>query len=264
MNKKLYSRLLLASLLVFTIQCSPGNFKSDSASTVNGNNNNNGGGNGAAGGAADAERETRRRELEKQIDEASAPGFASSTPGVPVITFDRVQAAYLIRVPMVLSILQMDMTFPEYPEMRLYSENLTVQGNLKPFMTVLIPVKYVLRNVISVPTRLPNGDRLPSFAAGEGPSNAILLTPNKERKVYLYLSAEAFAVFAETSFNPVPTIDGITLTLPPIPITANGDSTRYMGSINMVAEKGPYKGGFFLSHRLDPKLGKILDEYYLH
>tara|TARA_B110001454_G_scaffold16046_1_gene14409 strand:+ start:57546 stop:58349 length:804 start_codon:yes stop_codon:yes gene_type:complete len=267
MNGKLFSRILLASSLTFLIQCSPGSFKSENSPTSSSNNSTSTGG-GGGGGTTTDDLAARRKTLEKAIASASMTGYAltgaipSST--VPYIDFDRANGNFVIRVPMTNfgSLTSIDMTFPEYPGMRLYIDYLSSM----PYTTLIIPVKYVLRNVTEVPAKLPNGNTVPLFPAGEAPSRAILLTPNKERKVYLYLSAEAFGLFAETSFNPLASfsVSGIPVQLNDLIFTISDKNQNPLGYITLVGEKAPYKGGFFISHKIDPKLGKILDEYYLN
>lgn len=280
MNRKLYSRLLLASTLVFIIQCAPGFNSSTLPSSGSASDGSNGGLGDDPSDNEPQKREARRRELEKIIDNAVMTGYTLDNTTAPVISFDRTKGAYLIRVPMGLDlgITALDMTFKEYPGIELYVEHITINPNTanaisKPFVTLLIPVRYVLRNVMEVPARLPNGDRLPLFAAGEGPSKAILLTPNRDKKVYLYLSAEAFGVFAETGFDPVPdelsgipVLGGIIIDKFEMvhKIYSRTTPKILLGSVTVIDEKPPFKGGFFLSHRIDPQLGKILDEYYLH
>lgn len=267
MNRKLFSRILLASSLTFLIQCSPGSFKSENSPTSSSNNSNSTGGGGGSGSTTD-DLAARRKALEKAITAASMTGYAltgaipSST--VPYIDFDRANGNFVIRVPMTSfgSLTSIDMTFPEYPGMRLYIDYVSSM----PYTTLLIPVKYVLRNVTEVPAKLPNGNAVPLFPAGEPPSRAILLTPNKERKVFLYLSAEAFGLFAETSFNPLASfsVSGIPIQLNDLIFTITDKNKLPLGYLTLVGERAPFKGGFFISHKIDPKLGKILDEYYLN
>lgn len=261
MNKKLYSRMLLASSLVFLIQCAPGNFASQNSPTgENSSTSTGGGGNSPTNDPTAA----RRKQLEKVIASADMTGYALAEPTVPYINFDRANGAFLVRIPMTNfgSLTSVDMTFPEYPGMRLYLDYVSSA----PYMTLTIPVKYVLRNVTEVPAKLPNGNPVPLFPAGEPPSRGILLTPNKERKVYLYLSAEAFGLFAETSFNPlgINNIGGMPVQLNDLMFTISNKANSPVGYLTFVGEKAPFKGGFFISHKLDPKLGKILDEYYLN
>ncbi len=259
---KLYSRLLLLSSLAFLIQCSPGSFKSETTAnnSANSDGSNSGSGNN---GAADNSKEQRRSELAAAIGSAKMTGIAANS-AVPNIDFDRKAGAYLIRIPMVgLIDIAGEMTFPEYPGMKLSLESVLVDNDYKPYITLSIPVKYVLRNVNEVPARMPSGGMVPKWPAGEAPTKAILLTPNKARKTYLYLSAEAIGLFVETSFNPVVTTNGITLALKPYEIMAS-DKLSILGYISSVAKVGDFNGGFFLTHRIDPKLGKILDEYYVY
>lgn len=256
--------MLLASTFAFLIQCSPGSFKSDNAPSSSGSNNSTSTG-GGGGTSTPDEVAARRKQLQHAISSAAMTGTVaegpSQDPNTPVIDFDRANGVYLIRIPMTAfsALTSFDMTFPEHPGMRLYVQYVLE----KPFITLAIPVKYVLRNVTEVPAKLPNGDRVPLFPAGEPPSRAILLTPNKTEKVYLYLSAEAVGVFAETKFNPLPTIGPISLNEFVFTIR-NQDKTKTLGYLTFVGEKAPFKGGFFISHKIDPKLGKILDEYYLN
>lgn len=259
MKRKLHSRLLLISSMIFLVQCSPGGFRPVSSPVSD--TTKSGSGSDGSGSTEDAAAK-RQKELEKIITNADMSGIVdqgvdgSST--VRVIDFDRKNGLYLMRIPMTAfgSVMSLDMTFPEYPGMRLYLEHI----NSLPYITIAIPVKYVLRNVTEVPAKLPNGDRVPLFMAGEPPSKGILLTPNRERKIYLYLSAEAFGLFAETSFNPLP----VQLNELSIAIRDKGGSTKpALGYLTFVPKKGEYNGGFFVSSKIDPKLGKILDEYYL-
>lgn len=256
MNRKLYSRLLLAAQAAFLIQCSPGGFKASSDYTNTATNDSQ----SPVNQPPDTNHEARRDALFDAISGASMTGIASnSSGGLPNIDFDRKNGVYLIRIPLIVYLdASFDMTFKDYPGIRLFVEFVSS----KPYMTLLIPVKYVLRNVTEVAAKLPNGDPVPLFPAGEPPSKGILLTPDRVNKVYLYLSAEAFGLFTETSFNPRD-IGGLILTKFQWPIE-NKEKTKNLGYLTYVGAKNDYKGGFFVSHRIDPKLGKILDEYYIY
>ena len=264
MDRKLFSRILLASSLTFLIQCSPGSFKSENSPTSSSNTSTSTGG----GGSTTDELAARRKTLEKVITSASMTGFAMTgalaNSNVPYIDFDRANGNFVIRIPMTTygSLTSIDMTFPDYPGIRLYMDYISSM----PYTTLIIPVKYVLRNVTEVPAKLPNGNAVPLFPAGEPPSRAILLTPDKERKVYLYLSAEAFGLFAETSFNPLASfnVSGVAVQLHDLTFTITNKNNLPLGYLTLVGEKAPFKGGYFISHRIDPKLGKILDEYYIN
>lgn len=268
MNRKLFSRLILASTLAFLIQCAPGNFASNSTPVDGSNSSTSTGGGGGGTNTNPTDTAARRKQLESAIASASMTGYSTTglvpSTTVPYIDFDRANGNFVIRVPLTTwgSITSIDMTFPQYPGMRLYLDYISSQ----PYMTVIVPTKYVLRNVTEVPAKLPNGNPVPLFPAGEPPSRAILLTPNKERKVYLYLSAEAFGVFAETSFNPLGMFDisGIQVQLNDLTKSIVDKNNQTLGYITAVGEKAPFKGGFFISHKIDPKLGKILDEYYIN
>lgn len=261
MKRKLYTYLFLISSLVFLVQCSPGSFKSEPSPALTSEDPSR---SPSGQTPIDANDELRRKQLYEAIGNATMTGMVAEGPSqdsnLPVIKFDRDTGTYLMRIPMTnfSALTGFDLSFPEYPGMRLYLEVI----EMKPYITLSIPVKYVLRNVTEVPAKLPNGDRVPFFPAGEGPSKGILLTPNKDKKVYLFLSPEAFGLFAETSFNPVPDLGPVQINEFVYSIR-NKEKTKTLGYLTFVAKKGDFKGGFFLSHRIDPKLGKILEEYYL-
>ncbi|MBL7556241.1 MAG: hypothetical protein JNM24_10490 [Bdellovibrionaceae bacterium] len=266
MNRKLYSRMLLASTFAFLIQCSPGAFTSDNAPTNSGSNNSSSTGGGGTTSLDDMA--ARRKQLEKAISVASMTGYSETSPlassTIPNVDFDRANGNFVIRVPMSLfgTISSLNVTFPDYPGMRLYVDYISSM----PYTTLFIPVKYVLRNVTEVAAKLPNGNPVPLFPAGEPPSRAISLTPDKERKVYLYLSAEAFGLFAETSFDPLGmfNVGGVAIQVNDMMFTIKDKAGNPMGYFTFVGQKAPFKGGFFISHKIDPKLGKILDEYYIN
>ena len=257
MKRKLFTRLLLVSSLVFLLQCAPGGFKSQTAPLKDSSDTDIA--KSPSDGTPDNSSEERKKELWNTINAATMTGMDTKISNTPNIDFDRKAGAYLLRIPIIsFPEATFDMTFAEYPGLRLYVEFVSS----KPYITLFIPVKYVLRNVTEVPAKLPNGDPVPLFPSGEPPSKGILLTPNKERKVYLYLSAEAFGVFVESNFDPT-NVGGISLTNLVIPIK-DKSQLKNLGYLTLIARKGDHKGGFFVSHRIDPKLGKILDEYYIY
>lgn len=266
MKRKLFSRMLLASSLMFLIQCAPNSFQAENSSAGSSNNSSS-----TDGGKTPTPTEisaARRKQLEQAISVATMTGYSTTglvpSSTVPYIDFDRANGNFVVRVPMTTygSITSIDMTFPDHPGMRLYLDHVSIN----PYMTLVIPVKYVLQNVTEVPAKLPNGNPVPLFPAGEPPSRAIVLTPNKERKVYLYISAEAFGLFAETSFNPlgVFNVSGVPVQMNDLTYSITSRNNQTLGYITAVGEKAPFKGGFFISHKIDPKLGKILDEYYIN
>ncbi|MBL7542319.1 MAG: hypothetical protein JNL11_00815 [Bdellovibrionaceae bacterium] len=260
MNTKLYSRMLLGFSLAFLIQCAPGFRPNQSPNTDPSNTGDN---NSATHTPSDETAAQHRKALEAIIKNADMTGSVAEGPsasGVVSIDFNRATGSFLLRIPMIVDPVLLSMSFPEYPGMKLYVEYV----NDRPFLTLSIPVKYVLRNVTEVVAKLPNGDRVPYFPAGEPPSKAILLTPNRDKKVYLYLSGEAMGLYAETSFNPVPPISGVIIHELMFSIRGPDKTKPALGYLTFVPQKGEYKGGYFLSHRIDPKLGKILDEYYLN
>ena len=263
MNRKLYSRLLLASCLAFLIQCSPGGFKAETSPTVSSTDNATKAPTGTT--TPDEAAAERRRQLHQIIADTDMTGMINSgllsNSLIPGVDFDKAKGVYLIRIPMpnFAAGVAFSMNFKDYPGMTLYMDYVSN----KPVLTISIPVKYVLRNVTEVAAKMPSGNRIPMFPSGEPPSKGILLTPNRDNKIYLFLSAEAFGLFIETPFDPLPENPYIHLSEFMVPIMNKG-GTIPLGYATVVNKVGDFKGGFFVSYRIDPKLGKILDEYYIY
>lgn len=209
----------------------------------------------------------RKKELFDQISNSKMDGYISgagayTNEGYPTVDFRKKDGVFIIRAlqpnfnPLII-----DIAFKDYPGLRLYSDFQTDPRDSTQqlsFLIVEVPAKYIFKSIQQVPAKLPSGDRVPLFPSGEPPSQGILLTPNKDRKAYLYLSGEAFGLFIETSFNPKP-IPLVELIYP-----IRSKDRRTIGYLTLVEEKSGFKGGLFFSHRIDPKIGKAIEEYYLN
>lgn len=261
--KNLIKKISLITFSLMTLtNCAPGNFNSDSVLSPDPKNNGQStpspGGNDPLSTSPD-----RKKELAGIIDKTNMTGYVAegyaSTSTVPAVDFNKSTGEIYVRTPMPLfaNLVAFEMEVKKYPGIKVLAETI---GSLQ-YVTVVIPIKYFVRDVTEVSTSLPNGNT-PYFPSGEAPSKAFVLTPNKSEKIYLYMNAEAVGIFVETKFDPT-NMGGVSITKFIFQIMGK-NSKSIMGYISLIPASTTTKGGFFASYRFDPSLSRILAEYYLN
>lgn len=261
--KNLIQKISLITFSLMTLtNCAPGNFNSDSVLSPDPKNNGQStpspGGNDPLATSPD-----RKKELASIIDKTNMTGYVAegyaSTSTVPALDFNKSTGEIYVRTPMPLfaNLVAFEMEVKKYPGIKVLAETI---GSLQ-YITVVIPIKYFVRDVTESSVSLPNGET-PYFPSGEAPSKAFVLTPNKAEKIYLYMNAEAVGIFVETKFDPT-NLGGISLNKLIYSIK-NKEQTKIMGFISLIPATTNTKAGFFGSYRIDPSLSRILAEYYLN
>lgn len=168
------------------------------------------------------------------------------------VGLDRSRKELLLRMPLGLNsfVTVSSGSFPNYPDIYFATE---IDSSGTAYLTVHVPLKYVLRGVTSVASsRLPNGDPLPMIPSGELPGLALDLNSQNKVKFYLYIGVDMLGIYVESPFNPY-----IGLTFP----IKNKAETKIMGYISTVPAKSNYQGGFFLSFLLPSEISSVLDQY---
>lgn len=258
---------LLTLTLCCLTNCSPESFNSKTASSTNEDSQeaNHNTDNGTIAVPDKKTSADRKKEILEILKKTNLSGFIANGPAknitTPALDFNKERGEFSIGIPMsnFSNLVNFEMEIKNYPGMRIISDN----SADNPLIKLIIPVKYVLQNVSEVPAKLPNGNRIPFFPSGEPPSKGFLLTPDKEEKLYLYLSAEAIGFYAETKFDPVINFGSIQINELVFSIK-NKENTKIMGYLTFLGKKNVTNGGFFMSYRLDPQLSKLLEEYYLY
>ena len=256
-----YFILLLLSVSLTLTHCSSGKF--DAQTTLESSNNKSSQELPGNNDTQDPQTREHRKELAATIESSNFEGYVSqgfsASSTVPVLSFDKIKGEFKIRIPMPLfaNLVAFEMIVKKYPDIKLIGEKI----NGLSYIAIIFPTKYLLRNVTEAGLTLPNGE-IPYFPSGEPVSSAFLLTPDSSEKIYLYLNAEAIGVFVETKFDPT-NLGDISLTKLIYSVT-NKEKTAVMGYLSLISAKNNNKGGFFMSYRLDPKLSRILEEYYLY
>ncbi|MCK6597813.1 MAG: hypothetical protein L6Q37_05575 [Bdellovibrionaceae bacterium] len=261
LRSKTYFTLLLLGISITLPHCSSGKF--DAQTSIESSNNKSAQELPGNNDTQDPQNRERRKELAATIESSNFDGYVSqgfsSSNTVPVLSFDKVKGEFKIRIPMPLfaNLVAFEMIVKKYPDIKLVGEKI----NSLSYVAIIFPTKYLLHNVTEAQVTLPNGE-IPYFPSGEQISSAFLLTPDASEKIYLYLNAEAIGVFVETKFDPT-NLGDISLTKLIYSVT-NKEKTAVMGYLSLISAKNNNKGGFFMSYRLDPKLSRILEEYYLY
>lgn len=119
----------------------------------------------------------------------------------------------------------------------------------KKALGVRIPFKYILSRNTKMQNmgKLPNGDPLPAFPAGEIRGVAMNLNQqNKNYRLTIYFGPQAVAIFVETPGFDLPSYFDF---LDPIPVYSKA-KTAIVGYFKIVASKGAASGGFYLAARL--------------
>jgi hypothetical protein len=254
--KKILTACLSAAVILGLTACGQKGFDANSSNTSapeqtgqgsNGNNNS---------------------DLQKEMDKLDMSGYASGNyaDGQETINLDKVSAALVLRIPLgfLVNVTLTANSFPEMPGVVVTTEFDPQKGQI---LVLRLPVKYLLRNTpTAAPSRLPNGDALPSVPSGELPMVALVLNAKKSEKIYLYLSKEYFAVFFETPvdfgslLNPLLPVNPISLISIPI---KDKNKVQIVGYLHLIAKKNSFNGGFMMAFRLPSKVAALLDDYFV-
>ena len=174
---------------------------------------------------------------------------------LPVLSFDQTSKELLVRLPMLanpyIDGLQADFPVAQLPGAHLRAEPIATGGSA---LALRIPLALLLRGTQTLPpSRLPNGDPLPSVASGEMPSLAISLNAIKAIKATLYLDRNQLGLFVNTPFNPY-----VALSFP----IRNASRMRTWGFISTVPAKSKtVDGGFFISIAFPDALARAIDSH---
>lgn len=262
--KNLIKKISLITFTMLTLtNCAPGNFTSESIPSSTNNPSNDPNSPSPGGNDTLATTPERKKELAGIIEKTNMTGYVAegyaAGSSTPALDFNKSTGEIYVRTPMPLfaNLVAFEMEIKKYPGIKVIAETV---GSLQ-YVTVVIPIKYFVRDVTERSAQLPNGET-PYFPSGEAPTKAFVLTPNKSEKIYLYMNAEAIGIFVETKFDPT-NLGGVTLNKL-IYAIKNKEQTKIMGFVSLIPASTSTKGGFFGSYRIDPSLSRILAEYYLN
>ncbi len=207
--------------------------------------------------------------LQDQMNKLDLSGYASGNyaDGQETINLDKVSGSIIVKIPLgfLVNVTLTANSFPQMPGLIVSTEFDNQKGQI---LVVKIPVQYLLRNVhTAAPSRLPNGDALPSVPSGELPAVNLVINSQKSEKIYLYLSKEYFAVFFETKvdfgtlLNPLLPVNPISMISIPI---KDKNKVQIVGYLHLIAKKNNFNGGFMLAFRLPSQVAALLDNYFLN
>lgn len=176
--------------------------------------------------------------------------------GHQVITIDKANKMFLVKLPLGLFHAEMEVTIPEIPGSIVTIEQ---ASNGTAVLVVKVPIEYVLGrlgfkpgDLGHDPTKLPNGKPLPDFVGGEYPS-VMFRIPKLDQPTYLYFGKDAIAVYVEMPQIQMPIGYG------PHRIV-NKNKTEIIGYFSIVAQTGVHPGGFYMSFMLPRRISVILDD----
>lgn len=180
----------------------------------------------------------------------SGGGYSKSL----VIYIDKVEQSlmFVLPIPMIIPIIN-PIAIPE-----LEGAHLTTftNSNGETNMAVSIPLGYIVKGGVFRPDeRLPNGDKLPYFPAGELPGFAIDFPQMPQYKIHLYIGVNNAAVFVELPDLPSP-IGGITAVFP----VKDSKGLKQTGAIGYIGKKGSFKGGMYMATQLPASLARVIDD----
>lgn len=189
--------------------------------------------------------------VEEKVD---LKGFISggSNDKKQVLFLDTEKGELLLKLPLGknISVNLFDMQVSKLPGVRIYTS--TDFNTNEKSIVLAIPLRYVLRNVTTIPAgRLPNGDALPDMPGGEMPTLGLTVDESKKVRAHLYVGADAVGLFIESSFNPVI----------PVGFDIISKTQQKVGIFALVPKKGEHQGGFFLGIRLHQTLARALDQF---
>lgn len=147
--------------------------------------------------------------------------------GAQVVVLDRPNKAIVFNIPLALDV-NIGIAEGEVKRLPGTTFKTTTNADRAKFLTLSVPLKYILKGTDLVAAKLPNGDDLPAVPQREYPSVGLSLPNSNNVKIYLYLGVQVAAVFVETPFNPY-----IDLTLP----IRNEAKTRVVGHLGLVPAK---------------------------
>lgn len=171
--------------------------------------------------------------------------------GAQVVVLDRPNKAIVFNIPLALDV-NIGIAEGEVKRLPGTTFKTTTNADGAKFLTLSVPLKYILKGTDLVAAKLPNGDDLPAVPQREYPSVGLSLPNSNNVKIYLYLGVQVAAVFVETPFNPY-----IDLTLP----IRNEAKTRVVGHLGLVPAKNTFRGGVFVSSVLPNELAQALANF---
>ncbi len=171
--------------------------------------------------------------------------------GSQIVVLDRPNKALLFNIPLALDV-NIGIAEGEIKKLPGTTFKTSTNADGARFLSLSIPLKYILRGTDLVAAKLPNGDDLPAVPQREYPSLGLSLPNSNNVKIYLYLGVQVAAVFVETPFNPY-----IDLTLP----IRNEAKTRVVGHLGLVPAKNSFRGGVFVSSVLPNELAQALANF---
>ena len=185
-------------------------------------------------------------DLWNQINEdltARMKGTQEST----VLAVDQSQEALILLFPFQpLTVIAGKFVSEEYPDIKVEKVQ---RDSGEPALALIIPFRYVFgKNAkMQAMDKLPNGDPLPAFPAGEIRGFSIRLGQTSSKfRMNVYIGPQAVAAFIETPGLDLP---GFFDWMDPVPVY-NKSRNMIVGYYKLVAEKGSFPGGFYVAARI--------------
>lgn len=232
--------IFLAAMIIFAVGCQKTGLSSSSLPTAE-----------TSSGLSSGE---NLQETDKTIPESlSFKGNldGGQYDGAQVVVLDRPHKAIVFNIPLALDV-NIGIAEGEVKRLPGTTFKTTTNADGAKFLTLSVPLKYILKGTDLVSAKLPNGDDLPAVPQREYPSVGLSLPNSNNVKIYLYLGVQVAAIFVETPFNPY-----IDLTLP----IRNEAKTRVVGHLGLVPAKNTFRGGVFVSSVLPNELAQALANF---
>lgn len=168
--------------------------------------------------------------------------------GKIVVMLEKETQSLLMILPLPISLLVPDMPIKELPGASLVNYQRS-DGSVA--VAVRVPLKALIKGLAwQNPQKLPNGDSLPYFPAGEPPRFGVKFYEKDKVRLYLYVGVNAAAVYIESSELGLPF--GV---LYPIKDKEQG---RTIGAFGLIPEKSTFWGGIYLATRLPTDIARTL------
>ncbi len=168
--------------------------------------------------------------------------------GKIVVMLEKETQTLLLIMPLPISLLVPDMPIKELPGASLVNYQRS-DGSVA--LAVRVPLKALIKGVAwQNPQKLPNGDNLPYFPAGEPPRFGVKFYEKDKVRLYLYLGVNAAALYVESSELGLPF--GV---LYPV---KDKEQNRIVGAFGLVPEKSTFWGGIYLAAKLPDDVARSL------